>query len=55
MSPPDSAHPRIMFLNKSGLDEIPDKEFKSTMINPFIETKDSINTLLNEIPKNTNS
>lgn len=45
-----------MFLNKSDLDGIPDKEFKkSMMINPFIEMKEGISKLLNEIPKNTNS
>lgn len=44
MSPPHSAHPRVMFLNKSDLDEIPGKEFKSMMINPFIEMKEGTNS-----------
>ena len=45
----------MRLLNKSDLDEIPDKEFKSMTISPFIEMKEGTSKLLNEIPENTNS
>lgn len=43
-----------MIPNESHLEEIPDKEFKRTLLNMFKETKEDMSTLLNKFEQDRN-
>lgn len=48
------ANPLVMIPNESHLEEIPDKELESTLINMFKEMKDDTHTVLNKFQQDRN-